>query len=320
MHLSKAFLAAATLLGSLAQVNGAIIPEKFKRATVCNGRAEFCDRSYANITYLASHDSAFFSKDPLALARTQEIDIPSQLQFGARMLQAQAHTDPLDDDALHFCHTSCFLFDGGLVSDYLKKVKTFMDANPNEVVTLLFTNGDGLSMNKVWKPAFVEAGIDQIAFVPPTPGTPIKQSDWPTLGDMIASGKRVVVFMDAGADDATDNVDFIMPEFQMIWEPPFSSTDPSFPCKVDRINGPLDTADHMYMINHNLNKEVLGIDSILTSDPRDAATTNGVTSILADANGCTSFGAGRAPAFVLLDFITRGEALKAVDILNGFSS
>jgi hypothetical protein len=56
------------------------------------------------------------------------------------------------------------------VSDYLKKVKTFMDANPNEVLTLLFTNGDGLSMNNVWKPAFVEAGVDQIAFVPPNPG------------------------------------------------------------------------------------------------------------------------------------------------------
>lgn len=85
-----------------------------------------------------------------------------------------------------------------------------------QVLTLLFTNGDGLSMNDVWKPAFVEAGIDQIAFVPPTPGTPIKQSEWPTLGQMIDSGKRVVVFMDAGADNANDNVDFIMPEFQMV--------------------------------------------------------------------------------------------------------
>jgi urease alpha subunit len=71
---------------------------------------------------------------------------------------------------------------------------------------------------------------------------------------MISSGKRVVVFMDAGADNPDDLVDFIMPEFQMIWEPPFSSTDPTFPCSVNRISGPLDTADHMYMINHNLNK------------------------------------------------------------------
>lgn len=37
---------------------------------------------------------------------------------------------------------------------YLKKVKTFLDANPNEVLTLLFTNPEGLSVEDVWKPAF----------------------------------------------------------------------------------------------------------------------------------------------------------------------
>jgi hypothetical protein len=147
---------------------------------------------------------------------------------------------------------------------------------------------------------------------------------------MIDSGKRVVVFLDSGADGA-DAVDFIMPEFQMvrvclrfcymdvgcmracvgvgnwgrpgavvavsragavqryalahrlavcrvrcclappvrpsapfsfsllaspcprssvltppqIWEAPFSSTDPTFPCKIDRIAGPLADIDHM---------------------------------------------------------------------------
>ena len=40
------------------------------------------------------------------------------------------------------------------MTDYLKKVKTFLDANPNEVLTLLFTNPEGLSVKDVWKPAF----------------------------------------------------------------------------------------------------------------------------------------------------------------------
>lgn len=51
-----------------------------------------------------------------------------------------------------------------------------------------------------------------MAFVPTS--VPVKQSDWPTLGDMIASGRRVVVFLDAGAD--TTQVNFILPEFQMV--------------------------------------------------------------------------------------------------------
>lgn len=39
-------------------------------------------------------------------------------------------------------------------------------------------------------------------------------SEWPTLGEMIDSGKRVVVFLDSGADSS--QVDFILPEFQMV--------------------------------------------------------------------------------------------------------
>jgi hypothetical protein len=42
----------------------------------------------------------------------------------------------------------------------------------------------------------------------------MKQSQWPTLGEMIDSGKRVVVFLDSGAD--TSVVNFILPEFEMV--------------------------------------------------------------------------------------------------------
>jgi hypothetical protein len=45
----------------------------------------------------------------------------------------------------------------------------------------------------------------------------MKQSDWPTLGNMIDSGKRVVVFLDYGADGSDGGVvDFILPEFDMV--------------------------------------------------------------------------------------------------------
>jgi len=302
------FLSAATL--ALA----ATIP--IKRATVCNGHAELCDRSYGNVTYVGAHDSFAISTDPLALARDQEVDIPTQLSLGIRLLQAQSH---VNNGVLHFCHTSCDLFDGGAVVDYLKTVKTFLDANPNEVLTMIFTNPEGQSPATVWKPAFDEAGITPLAYVPPS--LPVKQSDWPTLGQMIDNGTRVVVFLDAGADGA-DAVDFIMPEFQMIWEAPFSSTDPTFPCKIDRIAGPLADTDHMYMINHNLNKNLatVGSTDLLVSDPQDAPTTNSVESILADANGCAPLGGNRAPNFVLIDYVNIGEPFAAADQLNGLTS
>ncbi|KAH8108106.1 PLC-like phosphodiesterase [Cristinia sonorae] len=278
-------------------------------ASVCNGHAELCSRSYGNITHLGAHDSFAFSSDPFALARDQEVDIPSQLTLGVRLLQAQSH---MNDGELHFCHTSCELFDGGTVKDYLTTVHTFLVNNPNEVITFIFTNPEGVSLPNVWAPAFEASGIADMAFVPPT--VPMKQSDWPTLGQLIDSGKRVVVFMDAGAD--TDrSVPYILPEFEMVWETPFSVTDSSFPCSVDRIAGPLSIEDHMFMINHSLNINVFGT-GIIVSDPEDASTTNGVSSILANANGCAHFAAGRAPNFVLLDFVNIGQGLQAVNQLN----
>ncbi|KAJ7203070.1 PLC-like phosphodiesterase [Mycena pura] len=284
-----------------------------KRATVCNGHAELCTRSYGNTTFMGSHDSAFFSSDPLALARDQEVDIPTQLGLGVRLLQAQAH---LNDGVIHFCHTSCALFDGGTVLAYLQTVKTWLDANPNEVLTLLFTNPEGLSLPDVWAPAFTQSGIAALAYVPPQ--NPMPQSVWPTLGSMIDAGTRVVVFLDAGADGSDGGVvDYILPEFTMIWETPFDSTDASFPCSVNRIDGT--PADHMYMINHFLDINVFGT-GLLLSDPEAAGTTNGVASILADAHGCVPLSQGnRLPNFVLMDFVNLGQGMEAVNQLNGFS-
>ncbi|RDB16519.1 hypothetical protein Hypma_002898 [Hypsizygus marmoreus] len=62
-----------------------------RRASVCNGHAELCSRSYSNVTFIGAHDSFAFSFDPFALARDQEVDIPTQLGLGVRLLQAQAH-------------------------------------------------------------------------------------------------------------------------------------------------------------------------------------------------------------------------------------
>ncbi|KII84963.1 hypothetical protein PLICRDRAFT_349496 [Plicaturopsis crispa FD-325 SS-3] len=305
MHVFALLAAAATY------ASAAVLPAR--DATVCNGHAELCDRSYGNITFFGAHDSFAFSSDPLALARDQEVNITQQLNLGVRLLQAQAHNH---SDTINFCHTSCALFNGGTVADYLAEVKTWLDANPNEVLTLLFTNPDGASLPGQWDPAFKSAGIDAMAYVPPS--TPMKQSDWPTLGELINSGKRVVVFLDAGADGSDGGtVPYIQQEFPNIWETPFSVTDASFPCSVDRTAGPLPNDEHMYMINHSLNTNLLGT-GIITSDPEDAPTTNGLESIFAHANNCTQFADGRAPNFILMDFVNIGQGAQAADTLNGF--
>ncbi|PBK77755.1 PLC-like phosphodiesterase [Armillaria solidipes] len=339
MHLS--------LFATIFSIGLSVSAAPTKRASVCNGHSELCNRGYGNVTFLSSHDSFAISDDIFALARTQEVDLPGQLDLGVRMLQAQSH---MDGDDFKFCHTSepssiclhgynshhillarlrkCMptryrivvdlilksLFDGGLVVDYLKTVKGWLDNNPNEVLTFLFTNPEGLSLTDIWKPAFDEAGITDLAYVPPT--IPMERGDWPTLGQFIDSGKRVIVFLDDGVDNS---VDFILSEFTMLWEPPFSVTDSTFPCSVNRISGPLSTVDHLNMLNHNLNLDIIPIGGgVLIPDLPDAPKTNSVNSILANAYGCSGLAGGVSPNFVMLDFVNIGHGMDAVNLLNGF--
>ncbi|ESK84168.1 PLC-like phosphodiesterase [Moniliophthora roreri MCA 2997] len=298
----------------------------------CNGRAELCDRKFSDVTFFGAHNSYAFSKNPLNVGRNQVVDVPTQLKLGARLLQAQSH---MDGNILKFCHTNCDIFDGGSVEDYFRIVKTFLDENPDEVLTLILTNPEGLSVSDVRKPIFDKSGLTPFAFVPGTDA--LKASDWPTLGSMIQSGKRLVVFMDSNAD--VSKVDFILPEFKMVWETPFSVTDENFPCKVDRIDTtPLNTADHMYMINHSLNVNLIpdlpkpklpfGLgdkiddaigEGVIVPDFVRADETNSVASITKHADGCAKLdGVGKKPTFVLLDWVDIGEGFDAANQLNGF--
>lgn len=154
-------------------------------AAVCNGHAEFCDRKYSNITFIGSHDSAFVGT---SVADNQDISVADQLGQGVRFLQGQTH---IQNNTLHLCHTLCLLEDAGPLTDYLTTVRTFLDANPNEVVTLLLTNQEG-QLGSSFDAAFQSSGAKNYAFVP-TGNLTLDQ--WPTLGQMISSGQRLVVFM-----------------------------------------------------------------------------------------------------------------------------
>ncbi|KAF8518524.1 PLC-like phosphodiesterase, partial [Hysterangium stoloniferum] len=276
--------------------------------TVCNGHTELCNRSYGNVRF--THDSYAFSSDPLALARNQQVDILTQLVLGVRLLQAQSH---MFNGVLHFCHTSMYLllFNGGTVADYLSKVKTFLDNNPTEILTLLLTNPEGVSVETVWDPIFQHSGIAALAYVPPS--LPVKQSDWPTLGELIQMGKRVIVFMDFNSN--TTAAPYILPEFEMIWETPFDVTNSSFTCTIDRINGPLSQTDHMNLLNHYLDLGFLN-DTITIPDFIDSNTTNSVSSLIAGSNACVSLNGNRNANFLMLDWVDIGDAFNASERLN----
>ena len=273
--------------------------------TLCNGHAQLCSRKYSNITTIGAHDSAFIGQLP---QDNQEISVTAQLDAGIRFLQAQAHKNVFG--TLQLCHTSCFEEDAGKVESYLSTIKSWLDAHPNEVLTLLLVNGDNDPVS-LFDAAYTASGLKSYAFTQPT--SPLTLDAWPTLQEMISSGKRLVAFLDAGADPA---VPYLLDEFTYFFETPFDTLDPAFPeCTIDRPAGA--KADgRMYIVNHFLDVAWRGIDvpDRTALDATNAAT--GVGSIGAQVGLCSGL-YGRAPVGVLVDFVDHGDVLAAQNTLNG---
>ncbi|KAJ6787402.1 hypothetical protein PWT90_04802 [Aphanocladium album] len=271
----------------------------------CNGRDEYCGRRYSNITYMGAHDSAFVGELP---THNQYVSITDQLDLGVRFLQAQTHSK---GGAIEMCHTYCWELDEGTLDKYLAELAAWMKTHPDEVVSLLLTNGDKIPVESFDK-AFAGAGLKDYVL---HPKKVMAKDEWPTLREMIAAGTRLVVFMGAFKTEESSKVDYIINEFDYFWETPYGITDKNFPtCSVDRPpNG--DTNKLMGIMNHMLNFK---IGDIVFPNQIDAAKTNSKASIQAQVDRCVAAGVHQ-PNVVLLDWVNLGDTAAMGLALNGLS-
>lgn len=279
----------------------------------CNGDVDFCDRKYSNVYLIGTHDSAFVGPTS-DLRVNQELNVTAQLNAGIRFLQAQVH---FWDNALTLCHTSCAELNAGALQDYLISVKTWLDANPNDVVSLLLVNGDNNNVT-TFADVFGAVGLNTTAFVPATSPNTLSINDWPTYEELIMDGIQIVIYLDSGANEA--EVPYILTEFNYFFETPYDTTDPNFAeCTLDR--PPNSSPDgKMYIVNHFLDIAV-GNTGILIPNHNADFTTNAATgngSIGAQADLCTSI-YGREPNVVLVDMFDRGDVFTAQRNLNKMS-
>lgn len=212
------------------------------------------------------------------------------------------------------CHTSCWLYYAGSTVDYLSTIKSWLDNNPDAQITVLLTNGDNVDIS-MFDDAFKSSGMKDYAFVPSTSPDKLGYDDWPTIGDLIDSGKRAVIFLDYGAEE--EKVPYILNQYKYFIETPFDVTDASFnQCSINRPPG-ASPDGRMVLVNHFLDKEVLGSDILVPDSAADfqtnAATGHG--SIGAQVDLCTQT-YGRTPNFVLLDMFNRGNWLPAQHAMN----
>ncbi|CAD6569986.1 MAG: hypothetical protein ASARMPRED_003346 [Alectoria sarmentosa] len=293
----------------------------------CNNSPDLCSRAYSNITQLGAHDSPFLNNASASNsisfsdAGNQNVNSVAQLTAGVRLLTAQVHNN---NGAWHLCHTSCSLLDAGTLSAWLTTIKTWMDGNPNDVVTILLVNSDDATAEDL-NAEFEAANITSYGYQPPSTTTAL--ATWPTLQEMISNNTRLVTFV-ADLDPSANTVaPYLLDEFTFVFENPYNVTSLSnFSCVADRPPAVFEqtataiSSGRLPLVNHFLDtNEGFGID---IPDTANITTTNGnsgVGSLGAAASECSA-AYGKAPAFLLVDFFDEGSAISVVNSLNGIST
>jgi len=232
-----------------------------------------------------------------------------QLDDGIRMIQGETQ---LVNGTMYGCHTSCDLLNAGTYASILSRVANWVEAHPYDVVTILVGNSDydkGVTALDYVQP-FEESGLMPYLYEPEY--VPQRRNQWPTLGEMILSGKRVVAFIDYNANQTA--VPWLLDEYTHFWSTPFSPTDPDFPCSLQlplHLDNETAKEEFMYIANHNLNVRFnIGGYNILIPDTYHIQRTNGkydqFGQLGAMTGNCTELW-DAPPNFLVVDYYNRGD-------------
>lgn len=297
-----------------------------RQSVACNNSPDLCSRSYSSITHLGAHDSPFVRDGATgnSVSGNQYYNSTEQLSAGVRLLSAQVHYSNGD---WHLCHSSCDLLDAGVLSAWLSTIKTWLDANPDDVVTVVLVNSDNATPADL-AAEYATSGIMSYVYMPPSISSP--PSSWPTLQELISANTRLLTFV-ASLDisQISSSEAFLMDEFTFIFETQYQITDasqfsclPNRPSSVENDISAAISSNRMPFMNHFLDQSaLLGIE---TPDVDEIGTTNSpstssVANLGGEAQACKTAW-GKAPTFILVDFFNEGPAIATVDSLNGVTN
>lgn len=304
----------------------------------CNGHVELCDRSFDEVSYAGTHNSMsaadqpgwFLAEQPYGILRqlddgirvllidswygqtTQRAGVVATAEksraaavaeaertYGADVVQSALRLrDSLDLTPTgaarpYLCHALCEL--GSTEWEPLMRdVRGWLDRHPREVVT--FFVQDEVS------PADTAALVESAGLMPYV-HVPVAGEPWPTLEEMISSGRRVVFLLE-NASGGTQHP-WLIDSRTEVQDTPYSFADASqFSCEPFR-----GTAESpLFLVNHWL--------SNFSSRVSDAVTVNAESVLLPRVEQCRTE-RGRLPNFVAVDHYDRGDLLAVVDRLNG---
>ncbi|HET9253351.1 MAG TPA: hypothetical protein VFP58_14650 [Candidatus Eisenbacteria bacterium] len=201
--------------------------------------------------------------------------------------------EPEGERQIFLAHGFCELGSTPFV-EALREMKEFLVTNPNEVLIVIIQD-EGVSPPDV-AAAFQESGLDEFVYLGPV--TP----PWPTLGEMVADGGRVVVF----AENNVGEIPWYHRTEGVLQETPYGFKTPeAFSNRPNRggRNGSL------LLMNH-------WIETAPASLPSNAAIVNAYDFLLRRAKDCRRE-RRMVPNLVAVDFYRTGDLFKVCRALNG---
>lgn len=270
--------------GPLCDPTGVTLPTPL----VCNGHGQLCARSYADVSFPMAHN-AMNSAEEGWPAPNQTLRLWAQLELGIRGFMLDTY-EYRGETVL--CHGTCAAGRRPFV-DALRDLRLFLDCHPAEVVTLILEAHIDEPTTAL---AFEEAGL-----LPYLDEQPVSSAAWPSLEEMITSGRRLVVFTESSAV----TLPWHHEAYAFMWDTNYAATMPSdFSCDVLRGS----RTNRLFLLNHFLTAP-LGSISL-------AEMVNYNPLLLDRARGCRT-ATGFLPNFVALDFVDVGDLLPTIDVLNG---
>jgi uncharacterized membrane protein HdeD (DUF308 family) len=314
----------------------------------CNGSVKLCAKRLDQVVLPATHNAMSV---PLAgwFSSEQDTPIAEQLQDGIRGLLLDTHyadklsatrfrtdfdspadlreaikQDGASDHAvqaalrlrdrlgfrgegtrgMYLCHTFCELGATPL-EDVLDDLHTFLVTHPGEVVVMV--NQDYVTPAD-FVTAVREADLEPLVFTP-REGEPL-----PTLGEMVRSGRRLVLLAENHAGAA--------PWYQLAYRSLVEETPYTFPSTADLTTPsrlPASCAPNrgperapLFLINHWVSTDPV-------PRPADAAKVNAYRPLLQRARECQRI-RGHLPNLLAVNFYKRGDLFGVVDTLNGVTA
>jgi hypothetical protein len=315
-------LAGAGAVAALATAFGlALHRQADESERACNGHPELCDRGYDEVVYAATHNS-MSSPDVVEVWPEHDGDIAAQLDAGVRALLIDTHhwtplvsseqltaldpfirsdiaraiydrLGPLREarDGTFLCHAHCALGAMPFV-DGLVQIREFLEANPHEVVTLIVQ--DAITPEETTAD-FTAAGLDPYLYERPD------DEPWPTLGEMVDSGHRLVVF----AEEERPPPAWYRNAFEEMQETPFLFTTPE---RMSCVPNRGDPEAGLFQLNHWVQR--------VAPDRVDAVVVNEFDFLVGRARECQEE-RGLLPNYIAVNFYNIGDLMAAVDALNG---